>query len=95
MNIDPVKYFSREFQQIRSGFLPVNARLPVNAGPPYISLLEVKDKCFYLQTKWAFTGIYGLLLNTADNRDILSNYITFKEMFPSIFKSLIILNVIG
>ena len=24
-------------------------------------------------------------VNTADNRDILSNYITFKEMFPSIF----------
>ena len=34
-------------------------------------------------------------VSTADNRDILSNYITFKEMFPHIFKSLIILNVIG
>ena len=34
------------------------------------------------------------VVNTADNRDIWSNYITFKEMFPSIFKSLIILNVI-
>ena len=28
--------------------------------PPYIHLLEVKDKCFYLSTKWAFTGISGL-----------------------------------
>ena len=38
---------------------------------------------------------FRLAVNTVDNRDILSNYITFKEMFPSIFKSLIILNVIG
>ena len=28
--------------------------------PPYISLLEVKDKCLYLSAKWAFTGISGL-----------------------------------
>ena len=33
---------------------------------------------------------FWLAVNTVDNRDILSNYITFKEMFPSIFKSLII-----
>ena len=28
---------------------------------------------------------FRLAVNTVDNRDILSNYITFKEMFPSIF----------
>ena len=41
------------------GFLPEDAYLPVN-GPPYFSLLEVKEKCFYLSAKWAFTGISGL-----------------------------------
>ena len=44
-----------------------------------------------LHVHWYFR----LAVNMVDNRDILSNYITFKEMFPSIFKSLIILNVIG
>ena len=42
-------------------------------------------------------GVYWYFrfaVNMADNTDILSNYITFKEMFPSIFKALIILNVI-
>ena len=40
---------SRAMQET-SGFLSVNARLPANAPPPpppYISLLDVKDKCFY------------------------------------------------
>ena len=35
-------------------------RQPISERLPYISLLRVKDKCFYLQTKWAFTGISGL-----------------------------------
>ena len=34
--------------------------LPTSERPPYISLLEVKVKCFFKFTKWAFTGIFGL-----------------------------------
>ena len=41
--------------------LSTSKRPPTSECPPYISLLEVKDKCFYLSTKWAFTGISGLL----------------------------------
>ena len=37
---------------------------------------------------------FRFAVNMADNRDISSKYITFKEIFPSIFKALIILNVI-
>ena len=37
---------------------------------------------------------FRFAVNTADNRDKLSKYITFKEMFHSIFKALIALNVI-
>ena len=34
-------------------------RLPTSGFLPYISLLEVKDNCFYMSTKWVFTGISG------------------------------------
>ena len=58
-----------------SGFL-VNTYLPVNT-PPYITLLEVENKCFHLSTKCAFTGIYGLLEMANDK---LLKYKAFTEM---------------
>ena len=43
---------------------------------PYISLLEIKDKCFYKFTKWAFTLTltFPVCHKTADNRDKLLKY---------------------
>ena len=61
--------------------------------PPYISLLEVKDKCFYLQTTWAFHWYFWFSVKTADNRDILSKYNSFKEILNNINKSLIVVVV--
>ena len=49
-------------QPIKIEVIPLTSkRPPTSERPPYISLLGVKDKCFYLSTKWAFTGISGLL----------------------------------
>ena len=50
-----------------SGILPVNARLPVSTHP-FISLLEVKDKCFYITVKIIFTGISVFVVKTVNNR---------------------------
>ena len=38
----------------------VTTNLPTIERLLNISLLDVKDKCFYMTTKWAFTGISGL-----------------------------------
>ena len=63
----------------RSGFLPVNALLPVNTRPPYIAV-SGQEKMPLCINKMGFHWYFQFAVKRAHNRDKILKYRALKQL---------------